>query len=41
MKRNQGELDIIRYIQTDANKGKLKRIMQNGSLMFINFLIHI
>ena len=37
MGRNQGEQNEIRDIQTDANNGKLKRIMQNGSSMFINF----
>ena len=37
MERNQGKPNGIRNIETDANNGKLKRIMQNGSLMFINF----
>ena len=37
MGRNQGESNETRYNQTDANNEKLKRIMQNGSLMFNNF----
>ena len=37
MERKQGKPKKIRNIQTDANNGKLKRIMQNGSSMFINF----